>query len=174
MAESVTDARYISRKTLQKRNADEPGPDACFYCSAAFQPDQMRYPIRNFGGVRSWFEPDFVSVCMDCFKQADDDVTSKQTRYERKCQGCDAPILTPTDGVFAYGVCSKRCYQRAYRKRRRKGGGSTVSWKGSGQPICQTCKHSFVPSRKDACYCSDACRQRAYRGRLARSSSQQA
>jgi hypothetical protein len=30
---------------------------------------------------------------------------------------------------------------------------------------CLTCGRSFEASRSDACYCSDACRQKAYRDR---------
>ena len=52
-------------------------------------------------------------------------------------------------------VRSSRCYQRQNRARRRS----------LAKATCTTCGLGFVPKRKDACFCSDACRQRAYRGR---------
>ena len=151
----VTAPRNISGKFSGSRNAgSDPGefdPDACHYCCKRFDRDQMRYPIRNW---EPW-EPDFVSVCMACFKQADADVTSRQQRYERRCQGCGEPIMTPTEGVFCWQVCSKRCYQRALRKRHRR-----ENWR-----CCKVCKDRFEPTRKDARFCSNACRQFAYRAR---------
>jgi hypothetical protein len=90
----VTALRNISGKLSGSRNTErdlsEFDPDACFYCRKRFDRGQMRYPIRNF----NWPEPDFGSVCMPCFKKADFDVTSRQQRYERECQGCGEPILT--------------------------------------------------------------------------------
>jgi hypothetical protein len=76
-----------------------------------------------------------VSLCMVCFKSASADETheKQQQRYQHECQGCGEPMLTPIYGPFSWQVCSKRCYQRLYRKRRREGRhGSTVSWKWAG------------------------------------------
>jgi|SRR6516165_395213 hypothetical protein len=166
-AESVTDTRYFSGKLSQSRNDDDRyrlEPNGCHWCREAFKPGQMRYPVTTATSL-GW---SLVSVCMDCFKcTSDDDETheKRQQRYQRQCRGCGEPMLTPLSGVFAYQVCSRRCYQRAYRKRRRESGGSTVPWKGHS-PTCAGCKRPFVPSRKDARYCSNACRQRAYRGRV--------
>jgi hypothetical protein len=160
MTEFVTDARKFSRKISQSRNDDWPGPDECFYCCEAFAADKVRYPVRNW----NWPEPDLVSICWECFKEADWDVTSRQDRNPRKCEGCGALISNPSKGVFAYQVCSRRCYLRAYRKRRRKHGGSTIAWKAQ-TPRCRNCQRAFEPARKDARYCSNACRQRAYRQR---------
>jgi hypothetical protein len=91
-------------------------------------------------------------------------------RYERGYAGCAEPMMTNIGyRAFYWGVCSSRCYQRVYRKRRREHGGSTVPWKASGSKSCPTCKRSFKPSRKDARYCCNACRQKQYRTRLAAS-----
>jgi hypothetical protein len=114
----VTVLRNISGKFSGSRNTGsdltEYDPDTCLFCRKRFDRGQMRYPIRNW---EAW-EPDFGSVCMPCFKDIDDpDYTSKQERYERDCNGCGEPILTPTEGVFRWQVCSKRCYQRALRNR---------------------------------------------------------
>jgi hypothetical protein len=69
-------------------------------------------------------------------------------------------------------VCSNRCYQRNYRKRRR-GRDSVVEWK-SRRPnyACAVCKkrldrYGEQHKRKDTVYCSPKCRQWAYRRRKA-------
>src|SRR6516165_12593411 len=136
--------RKFSRTCNATTNYD---PDACCYCREPFQSGQMRYPIRNWDpdpwGVRR------VSVCMPCFKAANVEAASTQARYERECCGCGEPILNPTYGVFGYEVCSSRCYQRDLRKSNRQ----------KKAHSCKVCKRRFEPSRKDAQFCSNACRQ---------------
>jgi predicted nucleic acid-binding Zn ribbon protein len=151
----VTALRNISGKFSGSRNAggnlSEYDPDACFYCGRRFDRGQMRYPIRNF----DW-GADLVSVCVTCFKEeADFDVTSRQPRYERQCNGCGEPIMTPTYGVLGWQICSRRCYQRTLRKRHRR----------EKSRCCKVCKKRLEPTRKDARFCSNACRQFAYRAR---------
>src|SRR5262249_55244650 len=90
-------------------------------------------------------------------------------RFERECAGCGEPLMTPLRRPF-YGACSERCHQRDYRKRRR-GHESVVQWKdGRPHEVCAVCKQSLDKfgqpnKRKDAIYCSPACRQCAYRQR---------
>ena len=65
------------------------------------------------------------------------------------CRGCGKA------GPVQFGAfCSSACYQRERRRRLRS-------------QVCTGCRRSFIPTRKDARFCSDACRFRAYRGRLA-------
>ena len=60
--------------------------------------------------------------------------------------------------MLHYKVCSDRCAQR-WRRRRQ----------AARQPLatCETCKTEFQPTRQDARFCSNACRQWAYRLRVA-------
>jgi hypothetical protein len=48
-------------------------------------------------------------------------------------------------------------YQREWRRRRR----------AARRMVCAGCRQEFSPARRDARFCSDACRFRAYRARLA-------
>ena len=93
-------------------------------------------------------------------------------RRDVRCYGCGETIHTIVNARNGYwNYCSNRCYQRSYRKRRR-GQDSVVDWKGRRpNNTCATCKklidsYGEPRKRKDARYCSDACRQKEYRKRL--------
>ena len=166
-AKDVTDRRYFSSKISSNRNggygATDTTPDHCHWCRESFRPGQMRYPVAT--GVEYSGGWGLASVCMDCFKQADDEAASKLPRVQRLCEGCGEPMLTVVNArAWPWYVCSNRCYQRVYRKRRR-GIGSTVPWKGHA-PSCQACRRQFKPKRADAKFCSAKCRQWHYRQRL--------
>jgi hypothetical protein len=169
----VTDRRYFSGKLSQSRNNGEPlndydaTPDHCHWCREAFAPGRMRFPIfTRLGWVRC---PGVASVCMDCFKCADDEDVTKLERAVRQCGGCGEPILTAINArcFRLWSVCSNRCCQRVYRKRRREGRGSVIDWKGHPPPRCESCRREFKPTRRDARFCCNACRQRHYRVRHA-------
>jgi hypothetical protein len=171
---SVTDARYFSAKSSRSRN-DGWGASleahTCHWCREPFKPEQMRYPVTT-DCSRGWA---LVSLCMDCFKRASAEETheKRQGRHQRKCAGCGEPMLTPIYRPFHNFVCSTRCYQRVYRKRRHEGHGSTVPWKAKGPFKCKACKKPLPDGqRRDARFCSNACRQRAYRQRRCRARSQ--
>jgi hypothetical protein len=71
------------------------------------------------------------------------------------CESCGR-MVNHRGGRLGYSrcVCSHRCRQRLYQKPRVR-----------ERYACENCTTEFFPSRNDARYCSDACRQRAYRGR---------
>ena len=69
------------------------------------------------------------------------------------CLGC-GESMAPRAGL---AVCSHRCRKRELRARRRR----------ERRQICAGCRHDFTPARSDARYCTDACRFKAYRRRLA-------
>jgi hypothetical protein len=165
-AKDVTDRPYFSSKISSNRNAGygatDTTPDHCHWCRESFRPGQMRYPVAT--GVDHGGGWGLASVCMDCFKQADDEAASKLPRVQRLCEGCGEPMLTVVNArAWPWYICSNRCYQRVYRKRRR-GIGSTVPWKGHA-PSCQACRRPFKPKRADAKFCSAKCRQWHYRQR---------
>jgi hypothetical protein len=68
----------------------------------------------------------------------------------RRCAECNEEDLN-----FARGLCSA-CYQRAIRREKRE---------RRSMAICARCGKSFKRARADAHYCSNACRQAAYRQR---------
>jgi hypothetical protein len=92
-------------------------------------------------------------------------------RKETTCPGCGEPIfVAPNLRSYQLQFCSMRCYEREYRKRRGEyGRGSTIDWKVKDghdhNSQCATCKKRLRSKRKDARYCSSACRQFAYRAR---------
>jgi endogenous inhibitor of DNA gyrase (YacG/DUF329 family) len=86
-------------------------------------------------------------------------------RREDTCPGCGEPIFISPDLRWRLQFCSMRCYQRAYRKRRRENGGSAVEWKGGIRPRCAVCKKPVTGKRIDAKFCSNRCRQWQYRRR---------
>ena len=171
----VTDTRYFSGKISARCNA-WPGcldcglgckcsdPTACHHCKEPFLTGQMRYPVMtgvNFG--TGW---EIASVCMDCFKSASTDQCTSLKRVNTTWAGCGEPIQTVINARKGrWNVCSNRCYQREYRKRRR-GHQSVVDWKlESLRPRCEACKQPIKDARRDARFCSNKCRQWHYRRR---------
>jgi predicted nucleic acid-binding Zn ribbon protein len=75
-------------------------------------------------------------------------------RFRRKLDGQDGAHRSGLR--YREEVCSDRCAQRWRRKRR-----------AQKRPAahCAMCGTSFVPTRRDAQFCSNACRQWAYRQR---------
>lgn len=69
----------------------------------------------------------------------------------RICVECAQRMTAPLTCVSE--VCSSRCYQRRLRARHR----------ASARAVCATCAQGFAPKRSDARYCSNACRQKAFR-----------
>jgi hypothetical protein len=183
----VTATRYFSEEISASRNATwfhglsrnqilaadpnafKPNANVCHFCRNAFLEGETRYPIMTdvdeakMGG-------DLASVCMICFTVADEAETGPQKRFQRNCRGCGAPMLTLLHGSYAKEICSNRCYQRHYRKRRR-GRNSVVAWKASRpNNDCAVCKKPLDQwgkqhKRIDSVYCSPKCRQWAYRRR---------
>jgi predicted nucleic acid-binding Zn ribbon protein len=151
-------------------------PTVCHWCREPFRPPKRkRFVIvdecNHSGG---W---GIVSICFECWKWGYDNECEstgiRLDRIQRDCRGCGEPISTPNPhwkfkGAwrrFAWQVCSDRCYQRAYRKRRRSnGGGSAIDWKSGRWRYCKVCKKR-LPSelRADARFCSNKCRQWHYR-----------
>ena len=76
------------------------------------------------------------------------------------CAGCHRPMVTGRDSVRRHPVCSIECLYR-FRKDER------ARWAVKPKRLCETCGTAYRPKRADARYCSPACRQKAYRRRVA-------
>lgn len=72
------------------------------------------------------------------------------------CKGCGREFYTqiPTKKYCYYGLCGNRGYQKELKQRRLE---------KRKDMVCKGCGKTFTPKRVDALYCSNACRQRAYR-----------
>lgn len=83
------------------------------------------------------------------------------------CEACGRPVYVRVTDPDVYGrssryrvTCCERCRLRALAVRRRTGRAALRD----GQ-ICDVCGDDFDPPRSDARYCSNRCRQKAYRAR---------
>lgn len=72
------------------------------------------------------------------------------------CKGCGRVFYTQiaSKKYCYYHLCGNRGYQKDLKQRRLE---------KRQNRICKGCGKTFTPKRSDAVYCSNACRQRAYR-----------
>jgi len=77
------------------------------------------------------------------------------------CEGCGRPVHY--GGGRRYRVrCSTRCAWTVANRRRSQAAAAAAA---ARRTACTVCGTVFEPSRADRCYCSPACKQRAYRQR---------
>jgi hypothetical protein len=89
-----------------------------------------------------------------------------QNRYQpRQCSRCGRSFLVRGHGELwcCVSYCSRECQQADRNERRRE---QRHDCKPISKPIkCARCGNSVPPERSTRRYCSDACRQAAYRQR---------
>jgi hypothetical protein len=86
---------------------------------------------------------------------------NQQWRTPEPCAHCSRPvILNGRRPRPKHVVCGDRCRAAVYARcaQQRK----TMM----PEQICAICGRHFVPTRRDAAYCSSACRRKAYRDRI--------
>ncbi len=76
-------------------------------------------------------------------------------RTDRPNVGTCHPGCAPKTGWRRIYHCSTACYWRQYRARRKE--------ERTRKVICKSCGGAFLTTRRDARYCSGACRQDGYR-----------
>jgi hypothetical protein len=99
------------------------------------------------------FTTEWVAVCSACATPAEQAAGTKPD----VCCACEQPLLLPSLYRAKVVACSNRCQQRWRRRCKRQYRRSIT---------CRGCFAVFQPARSDSHYCSDACRQKAYRQRL--------
>ncbi len=82
------------------------------------------------------------------------------------CKGCERVYFTQVHCVKFCYHCQQGNVGAMYVKRRK-------SLKKRENTVCKNCGNIFTPKRAGAVYCSSACRQKAYRERVADSVSHQ-
>ena len=133
----------------------------CHWCRKKFYLSQTHYLVED--EIEAWPGWERVSICGLCWV----DSNAPSTVKKLKCLGCGETIKVPLNwrtgpkSAFSQIIvgalcCSNRCHQRARRMHRDR-------W----PQRCEVCKEQFTPRRTDALYCSDPCRQWAYRRRKA-------
>lgn len=71
------------------------------------------------------------------------------------CEGCGKIFYT---AVPIKKYCNERCCYLGFWKHKRE-----KRLEKRKDMVCKTCGKTFTPKRSDAVYCSNACRQKAYR-----------
>ena len=72
------------------------------------------------------------------------------------CKGCGREFYTQieTKKYCLYSLCGNHGYQKELKQRQQE---------SRKNMVCPVCAKTFTPKRSDAKYCSNACRQKAYR-----------
>jgi hypothetical protein len=94
-----------------------------------------------------------VVCCRDCARQAEE-----RFDYARRCSQCSRVVY---DQRWIWPCfCSERCRQSHAKAKR-----SVARAEQRAGCRCDQCEEVLSADRADARYCSNACRQRAYRAR---------
>jgi hypothetical protein len=139
----------------------------CTRCSQPFAPDALMHivverAIRTILGGEGGlviYNKEASPVCDTCLEPRE----QAPPWVDRTCGGCSHAMRfyhQPSrsrrhPGHRARVWCSSRCEQRVRRAWR----------KVVVEKSCATCNKPFFPARRDAAYCSNACRQWNYRAR---------
>src|SRR6476659_9868396 len=98
-------------------------------------------------------------ICQVCKDEVFGSSFPGEYRDPIPCSICERPVaFTRARGVPKIVVCCNDCRYVAYLARKRR------------KPVaraCETCGATFSPKRYDARFCSNHCRQRAFRRRAA-------
>jgi len=152
------DASAAERRAIRRaiRNAQETAT-CCANCQRGLGPDEpvWRTSISMgrsfFGGWRTTVAP----VCGECRWD------SRNYGSPSPCEGCGRPVYNERNSRVRFlTFCCERCRRRAqaaWACEQRRRARSTRR--------CEMCGETFELTRTDAKFCSDACRQRAYRQR---------
>jgi hypothetical protein len=147
------------------RNGRPRHPPACQICGNTFASTDVVLLIHKWARPPDGYHlypigiwpREFTPICIGCFDPHNDS-PPLEPRYKRECAGCGQPMLTPYFPYIKASACSRACEQYVRRRRRLF----------SAQPPsrqCEVCETWFDPKRVDARFCSNSCRQWAYRRR---------
>jgi hypothetical protein len=139
----------------------------CGYCQRELSQDEAVYQHRGGSLVNyGWL----TSICIDCLQKLNNyHPTGFQyalRHYKTNpdpCVHCGRPIFRYWHYRPRPAFCSEACrwaYQNAQVSQLRARRRGTIQ--------CAKCSKQFQPKRTDACYCSHACKQAAYRQRIHR------
>ena len=136
---------------------------AWFLRDAAYRCDRCEH-VFGTGDViyrrRVQEEPDFMShwkltaICGECVRRDMHPSWWKHRRAGVPCGGGCGALVSHWYPGQKITTCSRRCSKLATRVQH-------------DDRTCEVCEETFTPKRKDARFCSSACRQDAYRQRKA-------
>jgi len=108
------------------------------------------------GDAIPWGTPE-LPLCPGCVPS---DLQRSWRKY-RDCHWCGRRRYYGCASQLPRNYCCYECLRLAKNARRRKPRRTIYM-------VCVGCEETFTAQRRDAEYCSSACRQRAYRGRVSR------
>ena len=118
----------------------------------------MQYlPPEERKGEHKYKHGDYISYDDRPTKEQQQELVDRAKRnglHLRKCPVCGSFI-----DKWNHIYCSQRCINDAYMARRRQRHEAEL------KKVCVVCGEKFTAKRKDALYCSNACKQAAYRKR---------
>ncbi|MDX1568420.1 MAG: hypothetical protein R3223_11510 [Longimicrobiales bacterium] len=137
----------------------------CWLCDGTLGPRNVVYRTRVrlgrglYGGT-SWT---VVPLCRQCRPSGPEPWQSwSWDRGPKPCQTCGRPVLNQvTRRMRHHTFCSDACEEDYHAARQ----AAERREARDREKECKACADEFTASRKDAKFCSDACRQKAYRRR---------
>lgn len=140
----------------------------CGMCARPIADDEPAYRCRVYRKQGRRYESSNTSVCRACADRARVDGVWRSEDGRRDlydvpdhdrseaCAACGRPTVVRADKRRKVVSCSDRCRLSYYASRRPVSVNVTV---------CQVCDNDIVGGRAGRRFCSDACRQKAYRRR---------
>jgi hypothetical protein len=129
---------------------------SCQFCHRELAPLEPIYRLA-LGRVAS--KGTRASLCKGCLDKSGPIWLEEIPAFrEQPCEHCGRPVFTPNKWKLKKAICSAKC-RGALDTARAKRARTTRRV----APECPRCKRRFTPKRIDACYCSIACKQAAYR-----------
>jgi hypothetical protein len=130
----------------------------CSRCRSEFSEGDVVYRRRAQGEPSVWGSSwRLEAICDQCVRKDMHPTWREHRREPVPCAG-GCGVLVSHWYYEEITTCSRRCSERVAAERRRV--------KREARQ-CEVCDEEFTPARSDARYCSNACRQDAYRKRKA-------
>jgi hypothetical protein len=143
------------RDARMHRSFSEETSYECAWCRHVFVDGDVVYRRRAQGEVDFAAHWSLESICDDCVQSAMHPSWREHRREPTPCAG-GCGVLVSDWYWQAITTCSRRCSKHAAAERRRV---------THDERRCAVCDGVFTPKRSDARYCSNACKQDAYRKR---------
>jgi hypothetical protein len=141
-----------AKAALDRAEAAQKDCSICGMCGNKLPPDAPIWRERNGVGY-AWgrWHARVAPVCKDCAS------LGEYWQDAKPCEGCGRPVHTKWWRKRV--LCCDRCRQKANAGSARA---ARAKERGENQ-TCIKCSKVFTPRRSDAQFCSNACRQSAYR-----------
>jgi hypothetical protein len=146
-------ARWRRRRELQATAA------RCYKCD---RPLEKVWRVRvGFGYAFFGYHHGIVPWCCACASRTG---MWGMRSCAQPCRGCGRLVVDTEYRGYSrlYTACSSNCRKLIHQELRKE------RKQPLGERVCGCCRKDFAPRRADQRYCSDGCRQRAYRQRKAK------